>query len=84
MLFNNKCHKIGPGSYIKDKNLNLIGGHKPSNSVKGFGNGFVSTVARGLETSVFVKGSLSNNGVSTLLGNTSNNIKNNNTLFSQS
>lgn len=82
MLSNNKYHKIGPGSYIKDKNLNLIGGHKPSNSVKGFGNGFVSSVTRGLETSVFVKSSHSNNGVSTILENTS--TSNNKNTFSQS
>ena len=41
--------KIGPGSYSNPKNLNLIGKHKPSNSVKGYGNGFLSKAERGLQ-----------------------------------
>ena len=53
--------KIGPGSYIKDKNLNLIGKHKPSNSVKGFGNGFISNVDRGLENAIIIKNTPSQN-----------------------
>jgi len=43
--------KVGPGTYQKE--LNLIGKLRPSNSVKGFGNGFVSKADRGL-----VEGSL--------------------------
>ena len=39
---------------MKDSNLNMIGSHKTSNSVKGFGNGFLSKADRGLETSVVV------------------------------
>ena len=48
--------KVGPGSYIKEKNLNLIGKHRPSNSVKGFGNGFLSKADRGLHHTVLVTG----------------------------
>jgi len=40
--------RIGPGSYLKEGNLNMIGKHKSSNSVKGFGNGFISKADRGL------------------------------------
>ena len=47
--------KIGPGSYLKDSNLNMIGKLKTSNSVKGFGNGFASKAERGLETTVLIK-----------------------------
>ena len=47
--------KIGPGSYLKDSNLNMIGKLKTSNSVKGFGNGFASKADRGLETTVLIK-----------------------------
>ena len=35
----------------------MIGSHKTSNSVKGFGNGFVSKADRGLETTVVVRSS---------------------------
>ena len=35
----------------------MIGRHKTSNSVKGFGNGFLSRADRGLETTVVVKSS---------------------------
>lgn len=40
--------RVGPGSYFKDQRLDTLGKHKPSNSVKGFGNGFISRVDRGL------------------------------------
>ena len=40
--------RVGPGSYFKDQRLDTLGKHKPSNSVKGFGNGFISKVDRGL------------------------------------
>lgn len=43
-----KTSKLGPGSYTSHTNLNLIGKIKPSNSVKGFGNGFISKADRGL------------------------------------
>ena len=49
--------KIGPGSYQKDNNLNMMGKTKPSNSVKGFGNGFISKQDRGLEKYPIVKSS---------------------------
>jgi len=42
--------RVGPGSYFKAQHLNTIGMHKPSNSVKGYGNGFISKVNRGLLT----------------------------------
>ena len=43
--------KLGPGSYQKDTNLNLIGHKKSSNSVLGYGNGFISKADRGLLSS---------------------------------
>ena len=52
--------KIGPGSYLKDANLNMIGRQKTSNSVKGLGNGFLSRADRGLETTVIVRANSSN------------------------
>ena len=46
--------KLGPGSYQNDDNLNLIGRLRTSNSVKGFGNGFISRAERGLTKSVLL------------------------------
>mgnify|MGYP000566090502 CR=1 FL=1 len=40
--------KVGPGSYAKDHNLNLLGQVNKSQSKKGFGVGFVSKADRGL------------------------------------
>ena len=47
--------RLGPGIYSNDSNLNLLGKPKPSNSLKGFGNGFASKADRGLQnTRVFI------------------------------